>query len=440
MSPNLRKKAARGARRQSGVTPSSLLANTNNTPISSHHNTSEEDAWSETSGDTVDSWGSAGARGSAEQEQDLMVNYEDQVIHCIEELEEKRTSKREEALTKLIRLLSHRYVAEVLESRTQTLLDLLNRSIKKTKSYTENRLAAKVMSLMFITLGEGQETMFYDILQLLKYTITNTASTGVKSECINTLGLACFIAASKADALELLDFFYDIISSNAKNINAVNDGASITSALNAYGLLYAGLWGDYRDSKLSSSSGAHIQFERIMPTLMKQLESTIMEAEPDKVDCHQIDQLTTLLSTLATDSNRRRNKAERKAQRSAFRDILRTVEEGVGIEEKLKIQKQTLFFDTWAKVIQLNAFRYALAEGFSCHIEQNTLLQSIFEYVPPSASVKGSRPGSAMSFYGSDVDLSLASSTLYKQKALKEKSKFLKNRKLNKRSDFFDVG
>ncbi|CAG8675645.1 7817_t:CDS:2, partial [Ambispora leptoticha] len=159
----------------------------------------------------------------------------------------------------------------------------------------------------------------------------------------------------------------------------------------------------------------------------------------DNVDFHQIDQLVTLLNTLATDSNRRRNKAERKVQRSAFRDILKTVEEGVGIEEKLKIQKQTLFFDTWPKVIQLNAFRYALAEGFYRHIEQNTLLQSIFEYVP-SASVKGSRPGSAMSFHSSDVDMSLLSSTLSKQKALKEKSKFLKNRKLNKRGDFFEVG
>jgi hypothetical protein len=37
------------------------------------------------------------------------------------------------------------------------------------------------MSLLFITLGEGQETMYHDILSLLKYTITNTASMEVKS-------------------------------------------------------------------------------------------------------------------------------------------------------------------------------------------------------------------------------------------------------------------
>ena len=37
------------------------------------------------------------------------------------------------------------------------------------------------MSLVFITSGEGQETMYHDILSLLKYTITNTASMEVKS-------------------------------------------------------------------------------------------------------------------------------------------------------------------------------------------------------------------------------------------------------------------
>ena len=38
------------------------------------------------------------------------------------------------------------------------------------------------MSLLFITLGGGQETMYHNVLPLLKYTITNTASLEVKSE------------------------------------------------------------------------------------------------------------------------------------------------------------------------------------------------------------------------------------------------------------------
>ena len=52
-------------------------------------------------------------------------------------------SVREEALSKLIRLLSQKYIADLLESRKDTMFTLLMRSIKKDKSYNENKLAAK---------------------------------------------------------------------------------------------------------------------------------------------------------------------------------------------------------------------------------------------------------------------------------------------------------
>lgn len=52
-------------------------------------------------------------------------------------------SIREDALAKLIRLLSRKYTANILYSRRDTLLDMLNRSVKKDKSYKENKLAVK---------------------------------------------------------------------------------------------------------------------------------------------------------------------------------------------------------------------------------------------------------------------------------------------------------
>ncbi|KAG9289357.1 hypothetical protein G9A89_007918 [Geosiphon pyriformis] len=464
MSQNLRKKAARGSRRQSNnASPLTVVFSNGNTQPSSRHTTSDEDVWSETSGDTVDSWASTVSH-SAEREE-LIVNWDEEVVQSVEQLEEKRTSAREEALAKLIRLLSHKYAADLLLSRRETLLDLLNRSIKKDKSYKENRLAAKVMSLLFITLGQSQESMYQDVIQLLKYTIINTASSEVKSMCINTLSLVCFIAASKVEALELLEFFADIIGTNGKSINALDNGTSLTNALNAYGLLYSGLWGDNRDSVR-----ARTEFKRVMPMHVKQLESTTMEvriasgenialmfetlgiggrvepaeewdhqdteSDEDEVDYDDIDRLIRLLNRLATDSNRRRGKAERKTQRSAFRDILRTVEEGDGVEEKLKFKKQTIYFSSWAKIAQLNAFRDALGEGLHVHFEENELLQSIFEFSPPPSLMvpKGSLPASSMSFHtaGSDIDTLIS-----KRKA---KSKYLKNRKSNKRGEYLEVG
>jgi hypothetical protein len=37
------------------------------------------------------------------------------------------------------------------------------------------------MSLLFVTLGEDQETMYHDVLSLLKYTIINSVSMEVKN-------------------------------------------------------------------------------------------------------------------------------------------------------------------------------------------------------------------------------------------------------------------
>lgn len=470
MSQNLRKKAAtRASRRASnnaGPTLASILAL--GTPSSSRHNTDEEDIWSETSADTFDSSASTGSRA-----EDIILEegdrWEDEVLQSIDNLEEKRTSIREDALAKLIRLLSHKYTANILSSRRDTLLDMLNRSVKKDKSYKENKLAVKVMSLLFVTLGEGQESMYHDVLSLLKYTITNSVSMEVKKSCIKTLALACFISGSQAEALELMNFFVEIIITNGKSVNAINDGATLTGALNAYGLLYAGLWGDSK----KAAGMAREEFERVMPAHIKQLESSTMEVrvasgenialmfetlgiskgidsaegwgqelddESDEgyFDYNEMGRLTQLLSTLATDSNRRRGKAERKVQRSAFRDILKTVEEGDQVQEKLRFKKQIIYFSTWAKIIELNAFRDALAEGLHVHFLENELLQGLFNFVPPRpvAVNQGSRPNSAMSFHtaGSDTDSSIASK--------KAKDKKIKNRKKHskRRGDFLEVG
>ena len=70
-----------------------------------------------------------------------------------------------------------------------------------------------------------------------------------------------------------MNFIVEIIITNGKTVNANNDGATLTSALNAYGLLYAGLWGDSK----KVSGIAKEEFERIMPAHIKQLESSTME-------------------------------------------------------------------------------------------------------------------------------------------------------------------
>jgi hypothetical protein len=85
--------------------------------------------------------------------------------------------------------------------------------------------------------------------------------------------MVCFIAGSATDAIELLDFFKNIFHTNGKSIGAFNNGTIIADALNYYGLLYAGLWGNNHNV----SDRARKEFDSVMPIHVKQLESDTME-------------------------------------------------------------------------------------------------------------------------------------------------------------------
>jgi len=159
--------------------------------------------------------------------------------------------------------------------------------------------------------------------------------------------------------------------------------------------------------RVASGENIAMFFETLGINQRRDLEEESYDQDDDEddeaIEYDDMTRLTELLARLATDSNRRRARSERKAQRSAFRDILKTVEEGDPIQERLKIRKQVINFNTWAKVIQLNAFREAISSGLSVHLEENELLHSVFDFTPPPPVLPavggggaGSRPGSAL--------------------------------------------
>ncbi|KAF9983557.1 hypothetical protein BGZ80_005798, partial [Entomortierella chlamydospora] len=59
------------------------------------------------------------------------LSWESQLKDAIEELNEKRSSTREDALTRLQTIISQRFTADVLDSQRDDLMDLLKKSIKK---------------------------------------------------------------------------------------------------------------------------------------------------------------------------------------------------------------------------------------------------------------------------------------------------------------------
>ncbi|RUS26002.1 interferon-related developmental regulator-domain-containing protein [Jimgerdemannia flammicorona] len=459
MSTQLRKKAAKQQKRISALN-SPLV----HTPANSRPASSDEDAWSDVSGSTVDSYTSTGSR--AFDDDAIITNWEDELKQSIEDLGEKRTSTRESALVKYTTLLSRKYAAPLIESQHHNLVDLLKRCIKRPGNTRENVLAARAVSLTFINHGDigqaEQEELYQEVLPMLKYIITNIASAEVKASCLQSLSITTFIAASTADSIDCLNFFYEILQSagHSVHIDDVEDEDAMTivmaSAARGYGLLYAVIWGDGRGRR----GDAWDEFEKSMPAHLKLLDSISMEVRVasgenialmfESIDLHNndpensdeddaalpqyddIDNLMARLQNLATDSNRRRNKKERASQRSAFRDIVRTVEGGERPTEKFKFRRSAVHFTGWSKIVELAAFRETLKEGLSVHFEENELLQTIFSYSPDhSHFLHSPRPGSVMSAAAdSDRDLEFESSV--DRKHLNSEMSKLRSKELKK--------
>ncbi|CAM0143154.1 unnamed protein product [Umbelopsis sp. WA50703] len=366
------------------------------TPASSRGGSEDEAEWSDSSVSTVDSYGSVGDRDDPGS-----TNWEDDLHQVLEDLTEKRSSTRTEALTKLNQIMSRHFVAAALQSRQKEVLELLKKSLKKGGSADESIQATRGISLTFINHGEisaaEQEELYQDIMPSLRVCALHSENAKVKEQLLET------------DGADL----------NLEEIPADEVGNIMAIILRGYGLLFASTYGEGS----GTLEDAWDELEKVVPVFTMFLESGTKdvrvaagedialifesinihhnlddERDPDDPapEYDEMNELVQALQQLATDSSRRRGKQERKEQRSAFRDIMRTVEEGERPVERHKFGGKLVTFRGWTKLVELSAFREIIKQGLQHHFAENDLLQSIFRYVPvndvrsPTAVLSGS--------------------------------------------------
>ncbi|KAF9158845.1 Interferon- developmental regulator 1 [Actinomortierella ambigua] len=215
----------------------------------------EDDLQSETSAADRDDddWGAGGGGFYREARE---TSLESLIKEAIEELGEKRASTREEALSKLSTYMTQRYAAEALDSERDDLIDLLKKSIKRGGA-RECVAAAGVMALVFITIGEDDEKMFTDLAPLLKYTIINHDQTEAK--------------------VALLNFFADVAVTAGESVNAHQNGDTLAAALEAFSVLYAGLFGHGLGHSRPLMMQARRIFNKIIDPLELLLDHSTME-------------------------------------------------------------------------------------------------------------------------------------------------------------------
>ncbi len=276
------------------------------------------------------------------------------------------------------------------------------------------------------------ETIYDNVSQPLKRTISDSGSIATKAAAIHTLG-TCTIygGASDDEILENMTYFLEIVSSDGNFVDAGDERDVVTAALEEWGFL-ATYIDDLEDESMEAMEAFVEQLDSSDPTVQVAAGENIAlayeksytpqeddeevsddgEAMSDPEDdsvagaakfvkrytpYRRTDQLVHTLASLASLSTRRLSKKDRKSLHSNFADILNSVENPTrgpryqnavshetgkryGSRMVVRIhQNGVMRIDKWWKLHRLKALRRVLQGGFIGHYEKNEV---VFESLP----------------------------------------------------------
>nr|CAG4652053.1 EOG090X0ARF [Triops cancriformis] len=328
---------------------------------------------------------------------------EDKLKDAIDLTTQKSSHGRASSLEILCKAFAMKYLPEFVSGRRMTLMDCMERGLKKGRG-AEQEAAAKLGVLLCLQLGAiGEaETVYAESRPILnQLALDPTAPLAARAQCCATLGLSCFLASNDLEAVSQVMKSCETIFGGFVPGTAANASPELarlyTAAVEAWALLLT----------LLAARQAHSLCQTHIKKLALLLESPDVdlriaageaiallyeggrefdenygfEEEGERVS--EIDDLCSKLRQLATDSHKYRAKKDRKQQRSSFRDILRAVEENEAPEIKVKFGKEILELDSWTRKHQYDAFCTLLGSGMNLHLTENEFLRDIFGLGPP---------------------------------------------------------
>jgi hypothetical protein len=334
--------------------------------------------------------------------ENLAEKYEEKLLVAIENASEKSQQTRTTALQSICEILMHRCMYEFIDERRITILDLVEKSLKRGKGQ-EQALAAKLAALLLIQL-QGEEDIAKAIAPLLQSTaLDKSASFEARAKSCIALALSHFLLGSDdtGDTVQMCQLFEGIFAGSfLKGDNTPSSAPADAAVLHAAALSsWALLITLISPGDLVSMVGTKEvlgSFKSLMGLLQSQhldVRTTAGEAIVLLLECGRIhdeeflesymEDLTEITQQLATDSQKFRAKRERKQQRATFRDVLHYIEEEAQPEIQVQVgsgvTKETLVLESWAMHHHYNVICTALGSGMHIHLIENDLLRDIFE-------------------------------------------------------------
>ncbi|XP_031639705.1 interferon-related developmental regulator 1 [Contarinia nasturtii] len=323
--------------------------------------------------------------------------YEEKLLQAIESATEKSTQTRIQALKIIIEILQHRHIADFLEDRKFTIMDIVEKSLRRGKGL-EQDMATRLATLLAIQLGGG-DSISSTLCQILTSILQNpTSSYSVRAISCTAIAMLHFLNSDNiGDIVGTMQQFEQIFAGSylkgdqtAPTVS--EDVAQLhVSALSGYGLLAtlipAGDFCSYvtNGSVLSSIKNLigllqspHVDVRMTCGEII----AIILECGrvyDEEFMCAYVPDLIELTSELAKDSQKFRAKKERKAQRASFRDVLRYLEENITPEIQIRFGKETLDLCTWSIAIQYEKLCDVIGPGITTHLTENEFLRDILQ-------------------------------------------------------------
>lgn len=141
--------------------------------------------------------------------------YEEKMLQLIENCAEKSAKIRIPALKSMCEIMQHRYFPDFIVDRKITIIDILEKSLRRGKN-EEKELAARLTILLIIQTG-GDENDFKTICQILSAAINN-------SVCLQSLAMFYFLTSEdQGEIVNVMVQFEQIFAKNERSCSLASE-------------------------------------------------------------------------------------------------------------------------------------------------------------------------------------------------------------------------
>lgn len=329
---------------------------------------------------------------------------------------EKRGSTRESGLKGLINALTNNLQLDFAEKSYETLLDQFVKSMKR--GFPEVALAAHALGLLAVTVGAGEKA--HKVLEDSIFHFTRVSKLGSDATnhimVLQALAIITFVGGNDVEETEKsMELLWNQVHGTSKPEPTVME-----SAISAWTFLLTTLpiWRinaqfsekylpvlssllemDSRAVRISAGEAIGFILETINSRDQNghdHLDSNCLDQENnnslgslsslDNLQLRVIEQMKALSREAGGKGS---SKKDLQNQRTSFRDFIAFIEGGEKPGATVKLQNgYTLNISRWSRTIQMNFLRNFLGGGFQKHMQENSLLHEVFDFIPVQVKQK----------------------------------------------------